>query len=504
MQILVADDNPNQRLFIIRELQKEFSELQTQEIVDADSFEQALADDGFELSVIDYQLQWTNGLELLHRLKQRFPERPVIMFTDTASQEIAVEAMKSGLDDYILKSAKNYPRLRAAVKVALERAEAKQKAALFEVRFQSLLKQLSIGVFRATRDRQLIEVNSAFLQLLNIDSFADKNVNQFTQHLSNPTELAPNQKQERELQLTDQAGNIIWIRLTETLNVVNGEPVIDGLVDDITELKQYANRLQTIQEEERQRYTEQLEQEVSRRTQELEEANHDLESFAYSLSHDLREPLRAVRGYAQILLEDFAHQLDPTGQEYAARIQENTDQVEQLLQDLLSYNRLSRIGLTLQAIELSNLVGEVLKHLEIQLRQAQITVKAPLFTVLGHYPTVEQVVTNLITNALKFVAPGVQPRIHIWNEKRDGLIRLWIEDNGIGIAPEYHDQIFQIFERLHGGESYPGTGIGLAIVQRGIERIGGRSGVESQLGQGSRFWIELPAFDEKVSSGNNL
>ncbi|MEP0983848.1 response regulator [Leptolyngbya sp. FACHB-17] len=135
MRILVADDNPNQRLLIIRELKKEFSGLQTQEIVDENTFEQALADNRFDVAIIDYQLLWTTGLDLLHRLKQRSPDGPVIMFTDTANQEIAVEAMKAGLDDYILKSSKNYVRLRASARAAVERAGARQRAALLEIRY---------------------------------------------------------------------------------------------------------------------------------------------------------------------------------------------------------------------------------------------------------------------------------------------------------------------------------------------------------------------------------
>ncbi|MBD1870939.1 response regulator [Cyanobacteria bacterium FACHB-471] len=495
MYILVADDDPNQRLFIIRELEKEFSGLQVQEIVDENSFEQVLGGDRIDLAILDYQLRWTTGLDLLHRLKRHSPNCPVIMFTDTANQEIAVEAMKSGLDDYILKSPKNYIRLRASARAAVERTQSKQRAALLEVRFQALLEQLSIGVFRATPDHQVIEANQAFLQLLRISSLADEQIDQITSQLSQPTELAPGQKRERELQLTNE-GNIVWIRLAETLNSAGGEAVIDGLVEDITEIKHYAARLQTIQEEERQRYTEQLEQEISRRTQELEEANKDLEAFTYSVSHDLREPLRSIRGYAQILLEDFADQLDSTGQAYADRIRENGDRMDQMLQGLLSYNRLSRMTLALQAIDLDIAVRDVLTQLELQLQHAQIIVEAPLFTVIGHYLTVEQVITNLITNAIKFVTPGVQPRIRIWSEPRSEFIRLWIEDNGIGIAPQHRDRIFRIFERLHGVESYPGTGIGLAIVQRSIERMGGRSGVESQVGQGSRFWIELPTFGE--------
>jgi signal transduction histidine kinase len=501
MHVLVADDNPNQRLFIIRELEKEFLDLQVQEIVDVESFERSLASDRFDLAIIDYQLHWSNGLELLQRLKQRFPECPVIMFTDTGSQEIAVEAMKAGLDDYILKSSKNYIRLRAAARIAVERTETKQRATLLEIRLQSLLEQLSVGVFRATLDHQLIEANRAFLQLLNVSSLTAAQTSQFIQYLSDPTDLVSGQKRERELQLT-HAGMPIWIRLAETLNLVNGESVIDGLVEDITDLKRYREQLQTIQQEERQRYTEQLEQDVQHRTQELEEANRDLEAFAYSVSHDLREPLRAVHGYAQILLEDFAEQLDANGQAYTIRIQENIDRMNKMLQELLSYNRLGRLAAAPQAIALDNVVADALNQLELQIQQqqAQITVEAPLLTAMGHYPTVEQVIINLITNALKFVAMDVQPHIRLKTEQRDGFVRLWVEDNGIGIDPTDHEQVFRIFERLHGVESYPGSGIGLAIVQRGVEQMGGRVGVDSQIGQGSRFWFELPAFEDKTET----
>ena len=118
--------------------------------------------------------------------------------------------------------------------------------------------------------------------------------------------------------------------------------------------------------------------------------------------------------------------------------------------------------------------------------------KKPLPTVAAHPATLGQVVANLIANALKFAAPGVSPMIDIWAEQRDANVRLWVEDNGIGIEPEYQERIFQVFERLHGVESYPGTGIGLAIVRKGVERMGGTAGVESVPGQGSRFWVTLP------------
>jgi len=124
-------------------------------------------------------------------------------------------------------------------------------------------------------------------------------------------------------------------------------------------------------------------------------------------------------------------------------------------------------------------------------------VQEPLPQVLGHHATLFHVLANLLTNALKFVAPDVQPQVRIWAEEHAGRVRLWVEDNGIGIASEHRERIFRVFERLHGIETYPGTGIGLAIVRKGAERMGGRVGVESEVGQGSRSWVELPKVGEK-------
>jgi signal transduction histidine kinase len=143
-------------------------------------------------------------------------------------------------------------------------------------------------------------------------------------------------------------------------------------------------------------------------------------------------------------------------------------------------------------------VKETNQQLDTVLREAGATISTVnhLPPVLAHAPTLTQVIANLLSNAVKFVAPGVHPDIRLKAEERGNHVRLWVEDNGIGIAAEHYDRIFRVFERLHGIETYPGTGIGLAIVQKGIERMGGTAGVESTVGAGSRFWIELPAAGE--------
>jgi PAS domain S-box-containing protein len=240
-------------------------------------------------------------------------------------------------------------------------------------------------------------------------------------------------------------------------------------------------------EEELKKYREHLEEVVAERTAELE-------AFAYSVSHDLRAPLRAMQGFALALLEDYAERLDHIGRNYAQRIVAAAQRMDALIHDLLDYSRLSRSEMQLQPVNLQEVIDEVLKQLEaeIQEREAQVSVEEPLPQVMGHYATLLQAMENLLTNAVKFVASGVQPQVRVWAEEHSRWVRLWVEDNGIGIAPEHRERIFRVFERLHGVETYPGTGIGLAIVRKGIERMGGRVGVESAPGQGSRFWVELP------------
>jgi PAS domain S-box-containing protein len=260
--------------------------------------------------------------------------------------------------------------------------------------------------------------------------------------------------------------------------------------------------------EQLQHYAAELEQRVEARTAELQEANEALQAFTYSVSHDLRAPVRGMEGLGRILLEDYSDRLDEEGLYCTERIVQAAQEMDTLILDLLDYSRLSGTKIQLQPISLNAIVTEVLSRLQdsIDAKHAQIVVASPLPDVVGHYTTLNQVLTNLLTNALKFTRPDVEPQIRLWAEefgdiREDeedaggweglGWVRLWVEDNGIGIEPRFQEQIFQVFERLHSAEIYPGTGIGLAIVRKGIERMGGRVGVESLVGQGSRFWVEL-------------
>lgn len=239
-----------------------------------------------------------------------------------------------------------------------------------------------------------------------------------------------------------------------------------------------------------------LQKRVTELTRELEEARLEQEAFTYTLAHDLRAPLRAMSGFSDTLLEDYSNQpLDETGRNYALRITESAQRMDTLIEDLLVYNRLGRTPVCLAPVPLTNVVADLLRSFsrEIRARQARVQVEVPPHDVVADWTMLTLVGSHLLSNALKFVGPGTEPRVKIFAERRDDWIRFVVEDNGIGIPEEYGDRIFGVFQRLNKSEAFSGTGMGLAIVRRAVDRMNGRLGLESQLGKGSRFWVELLA-----------
>ena len=244
-------------------------------------------------------------------------------------------------------------------------------------------------------------------------------------------------------------------------------------------------------------YARELEQRVAERTRELASANEDLEAYAHSVAHDLRAPLRGVFGFSQALREDYGNRLDETAIAYLENIQLAAEQMDQLIVDLLEYSKVGQGAIHGELVNLDDVVAQSIDQLVKASgdRPLELTIQPGLGQVVARRSLLLQVVSNLVGNATKFTAPGVTPHVTIRSEPFEDRLRLWVEDNGIGIAPECQDRIFRIFERLHGIETYQGTGIGLAIVRRAVEVLGGQFGVESEVGQGSRFWVEFPVGD---------
>ncbi len=238
-----------------------------------------------------------------------------------------------------------------------------------------------------------------------------------------------------------------------------------------------------------------LERAVAERTRSLKDLTEQLNAFCYSLAHDLKAPLRAQAMFADLLLSKYGEVLGEKGREYARRIATAASQQGKLVNDLLAHISLGCAELPLQALQLAEAFSLVCADLQVEISEKQALIDSTNLAgcVLANPSSLHLVLTHLLSNALKFVPRGVKPEVQVRAETREAMVRLTVKDNGIGIDPADQHFLFGVFRRLHTGHPYPGTGIGLAIVKRAVERMGGCVGFDSALGKGSRFWVELKA-----------
>lgn len=236
-----------------------------------------------------------------------------------------------------------------------------------------------------------------------------------------------------------------------------------------------------------------LEARVLERTESLVISNEELRAFSYTVSHDLRAPLRAINGFIHLLLEDHVKPDDRAAAELTSNILQATSRMDSLIQDLVGYTQITKVPIPLRPVDSRTLVQELLTQCEGRIKPGEVHLETKgEFPMINANPAILQsALGNLLENALKFRDPAKPASILFRGCPGLKTLRLWVEDNGFGIAPEHHDRIFRVFERLHGQE-VPGTGIGLALVKRWVAGMHGAVGVESNIGEGARFWIELP------------
>ena len=229
-----------------------------------------------------------------------------------------------------------------------------------------------------------------------------------------------------------------------------------------------------------------LEQRVVERTAQLE-------AFAYSVSHDLKAPLRGIHGYSRLLQKSYADQLDEEGKLFIQNINKAADNMRQLIDDLLAYSRMERRNIVRSDVDLSGVVSALLEEFEPQIKSNAVDVQValPSIKLYTDLESLVQVLRNLIDNAIKFSGQEAEPKIEIGGKLDGDICIVWVQDNGIGFDMRYKDRIFEIFQRLNRMDEYPGTGIGLAIVEKAMQRMDGRIWVESQPGQGASFYLEF-------------
>jgi light-regulated signal transduction histidine kinase (bacteriophytochrome) len=240
----------------------------------------------------------------------------------------------------------------------------------------------------------------------------------------------------------------------------------------------------------------QLQKEIEVRKEysaELARSNADLQQFAYVASHDLQEPLRAVSSFSQLLARRYQGKLDSDADDFIAFMVEGATRMQILINDLLAFSRIGTRGNPFASVDCENILQAAKENLSVAIAESgAVITHDPLPALVADQTQLTQLFQNLFSNAIKFRRPEEAPRIHVSSKLQDGAWRLSVRDNGIGIDPQYFDRIFVIFQRLHGREKYAGTGIGLAICKKIVERHGGRIWVESEREKGSTFHFVIP------------
>ena len=493
--VLVVDDNEQKRYSIVRYLKAAGFE-----IWETDNGEEALRMAQNQPSVIalDINLPDILGFEVSRRLRSnpKTASIPIVQISATfTTPNSRAQGLDSGADTYLTGPVEP-EELVATVNAMIRMRKAEAAAREFATRWQTTFDAISDAVLLLNGDGVIERCNRAFGGLVRkapehiighalADVAAPAAVDQSVYF-----RMLGSRRRETIERLVDNT----WYSITAD-PVIDAEGLFQGgvlIISNITDRK----RVEEAREREQellQREAERLEGKVLERTRDLEESVKSLEGFCYTIAHDLRAPLRAVNGLTSELLNQCSSNFDADGKHLAERITAAARRMDRLIEELLAFGRLSNQDLPRRNVDLNTAFKSALaQHSdEIRERKAEIEFPASLPFVWANPTIVEQIASNLIGNAIKFVSKGTAPKVSVEAEERGNFIRVWVKDNGIGIEPAYHQKIFGLFERLHSDKTFHGTGIGLAIVQKGIERMGGNAGVESEVGKGSRFWIEL-------------
>jgi PAS domain S-box-containing protein len=367
-----------------------------------------------------------------------------------------------------------------------------------EARFRNTFELAGSGMAHIGMDRRFIRVNRRLCEIL---GYPEAELLQLTgRQISHPDDLdVINEQRPRlysgeidsvrlEKRYLKKDGSVVWVRFTMTVERdAQGRPLYEiGVYDDITAQRDAAAALRAAHEE-------------------LKRSNAELEQFAYVASHDLQEPLRMVASYTQLLSRRYDSKLDKDAREFMAYIVDGATRMKQLIEDLLAYSRVGIKGADFKPVAASDALRRALFNLRAGIEEAGAAVTHdPLPALPADEVQLAQLLQNLIGNALKFRSASV-PRIHVGVLDKEHEWEFEVRDNGIGIEPQYYERIFMVFQRLHNKGEYPGTGIGLAICKKVVERHGGRIRVESRPAQGPRqgssFYFTLPKGKGNASKG---
>lgn len=489
--LIIEDSEPDAELEVLALKQGGFDPV-FQRVETAAELHKALTSASWDIILSDYALPGFSGPEALEIVQSSGLDLPFIMISGTIGEEVAVTSLKAGAHDFLVKG--QLTRLVPAVNRELEEVQRRQAARLLEKKFLITFEQAAVGIAHVNASGQWLLLNQKYCQILGYSSseLLGHAFQEVTYSEDLEAELSQFQRLKEgkipaysiEKRYIRKDGSLIWVNLTVSGVWNTAFDYALAVAEDITQRKA-------------------MEQSLKEYTQRLEQSNQELEQFATIASHDLQEPLRKILVFSEML----AGTVSPEGADYLQRLQVAVRRMQNLISDLLNLSRINRKGQPFKPIHLDPLLQMVLDDLHVALEetQGQVIVE-PLGIVEGDESQIHQLLQNIIGNALKYHREHVPPAIKVSGQLMEAgkTYQITVEDNGLGIKEEYYGRIFEPFQRLHGVSLYPGTGMGLTICKKIVERHNGSISVTSQVGQGSQFRIILPLVNPVTAPVANL
>jgi PAS domain S-box-containing protein len=482
-RVLIIDENPHDRALTSMVLAGEFGNLELEEVGTAAEFSSALAAGRFGIVITEAAFSWTTGVELIRVVRELRPDCPVILFSAETSEDLWSETLRQDVDDYVQKSSAGFGRLPAVLRSVFFRTRRRSVASSRDAPYRRLVEGLPVGVFVATLEGEILEANPAFANMLGFFDPEEAAWTSFPSLFAKPA--AADEWRSRmtttrtvrnlDIELKRADDSLIWARVSSWV-VEDADAGVGHIQGTIEETGDYHT----------------TQKELADRTHALARSNDELEQFAYVISHDLQQPLSVVSSYLEMLGECIRDRLEAEEETYLDRAASAAARVQEMIDAVLGFARVDSRGGDFGPVDLGAILEGVKAELwkEITVKKAEVTNDA-LPQIIADESQMEQLLHNLISNALKF--SGDPPaEIHVSAKESATEWTISVKDTGIGIDPKAFDRIFVMFQRLHTEQEYPGTGIGLAICKRIVDRHGGRIWVESEHKLGTTFFFSIP------------